>query len=170
MIANKNTNVFIAQHLRRTRSATADEPEVCKHKKISHKIPVWSRTGQRLAWTISLPCRSSVPISRSMRRTVLYLDAIAEKLDTKLSIRRQEISREVRAVVPDVIDAAHNDALDVLRSRAVELVSSIARIRVRRRSGQKLTPQTLLHQRSWLRPQTGSCFAGRAATMPDSVR
>ncbi len=48
------------------------------------------------------------------------MDAIAEKLNTKLSKWKPEISREVRAVVADVIDAADNDALGLLRSRAVE--------------------------------------------------
>ena len=52
--------------------------------------------------------------------TISAVDAIAEKLDTKLSTWKPEISREVRAMVSDVIEAADNDALDVLRSRAVE--------------------------------------------------
>ena len=50
----------------------------------------------------------------------MSVDAIAEKLDTKLSKWKPEISREVRALVSQVIDAADNDALDVMRSRAVE--------------------------------------------------
>ena len=36
------------------------------------------------------------------------------------SFRRPEISRQVRAVVSDVIDAADNGALDWFRSRAIE--------------------------------------------------
>ena len=48
------------------------------------------------------------------------MDAIAEELDTKLSKWKPEISREVCALVSQVIDAADNDALDVMRSRAVE--------------------------------------------------
>lgn len=48
------------------------------------------------------------------------VDAIAEKLDVKLNTWNPKISREVRAVVADVIEAADNDALDLLRSRAVE--------------------------------------------------
>ena len=48
------------------------------------------------------------------------MDAIAEKLDTKLNTWKPELCREVRALISDVIDAADNDALDVLRSRAVE--------------------------------------------------
>lgn len=48
------------------------------------------------------------------------VDAIAEKLDTKLSKWKPEISQEVRALVAQVIDAADNDALDMVRSRAVE--------------------------------------------------
>ena len=48
------------------------------------------------------------------------MDAIAEKLDTRLGKWKREISQEVRALVSQVIDAADNDALDVMRSRAVE--------------------------------------------------
>jgi hypothetical protein len=48
------------------------------------------------------------------------VDAVAEKLDTKLSKWRPEISQKVRALVSQVIDAADNDALDLIRSRAVE--------------------------------------------------
>jgi hypothetical protein len=48
------------------------------------------------------------------------VDAVAEKLDTKLSKWRPEISQKVRALVSQVIDAADNDALDLMRSRAVE--------------------------------------------------
>src|SRR5881396_1247597 len=50
----------------------------------------------------------------------MSMDAIAKKLDTKLSKWKPEISREVRAQVSQAIDAADNDALDVMRSRAVE--------------------------------------------------
>lgn len=48
------------------------------------------------------------------------VDAIAEKLDTKLSKWKPEISQEVRALVAQVIEAADNDTLDLIRSRAVE--------------------------------------------------
>ncbi|HEY2800407.1 MAG TPA: hypothetical protein VGI85_07425 [Chthoniobacterales bacterium] len=48
------------------------------------------------------------------------MDAIAEKLDTKLSKWKPEVSREVRVLVAQVIEAADNDALDVMRSRAAE--------------------------------------------------
>jgi hypothetical protein len=48
------------------------------------------------------------------------VDAIAEKLDTKLSKWKPEISQEVRALVSQLIDAADSDVLDVTRSRAVE--------------------------------------------------
>ena len=50
----------------------------------------------------------------------MFVDAIAEKLDTKLSMWKPEISRQVRALVSQVIEAADNDALDTLRSRAAE--------------------------------------------------
>jgi hypothetical protein len=55
-----------------------------------------------------------------MCRKIFLVDSIAEKLDTKLNTWKPEISRKVRAVIADVIDAADNDALDLLRSRAVE--------------------------------------------------
>ena len=48
------------------------------------------------------------------------MDAIAEKLDTRWGTWKPEISQEVRALVSQVIDAADNDALDMMRSRAVE--------------------------------------------------
>ena len=48
------------------------------------------------------------------------MDAIAEKLDTKLGKWKPEVSREVRALVAEVIEAADSDALDLMRSRAVE--------------------------------------------------
>ncbi|HWM24474.1 MAG TPA: hypothetical protein VNP98_06595 [Chthoniobacterales bacterium] len=48
------------------------------------------------------------------------MDAIAEKLDSKLGTWKPEISQEVRSLVSQVIDAADNDALDVMRSRVVE--------------------------------------------------
>ena len=48
------------------------------------------------------------------------VDAIAEKLDSKLSKWKPEISHEVCALVSQLIDAADNDALDVIRSRAAE--------------------------------------------------
>ena len=48
------------------------------------------------------------------------MDAIAEKLDTKLRKWKPEISDGVRTLVAEVIDAADNDALDLMRSRAVE--------------------------------------------------
>jgi hypothetical protein len=48
------------------------------------------------------------------------MDAIAEKLDSKLREWRPETSREVRALVDEIIELADEDALDLLRSRAVE--------------------------------------------------
>jgi hypothetical protein len=51
---------------------------------------------------------------------IAAVDAIAEKLDSKLSTWKPEVSQNVRAVVSDVIDAADADALDLLRSPAVE--------------------------------------------------
>ena len=48
------------------------------------------------------------------------MDPIAEKLNIKLREWKPEISRKVRTVVSDVMHAADNDALDLLRSRAAE--------------------------------------------------
>jgi hypothetical protein len=48
------------------------------------------------------------------------MDAVVEKLDGRLSQWKTEISAEVRALVSEVIDAADHDALDLMRSRAVE--------------------------------------------------
>jgi hypothetical protein len=48
------------------------------------------------------------------------VDAIAEKLDTKLSQWKPEVSQELLALVAQVIDAADNDALDLVRSRAID--------------------------------------------------
>jgi hypothetical protein len=48
------------------------------------------------------------------------MDAVAEKLDAKLSEWKPQISEEVRALVSEVIDAADNDVLDLMRSRTVE--------------------------------------------------
>jgi len=48
------------------------------------------------------------------------MDAIAEKLDTKLRKWKPEVSDGVRTLVAEVIDAADSDALDLMRSRAVE--------------------------------------------------
>jgi hypothetical protein len=48
------------------------------------------------------------------------MDAVAEKLDAKLNQWKPQNFKEVRALVSEVIDAADNDALDLMRSRAVE--------------------------------------------------
>ncbi|MEO6970140.1 MAG: hypothetical protein ABI217_04530 [Chthoniobacterales bacterium] len=56
--------------------------------------------------------------SRDARNKILRMDAIAEKLDTKLGKWKPEIAQEVRARVSQVIDAADNDVLDLVRSRA----------------------------------------------------
>jgi hypothetical protein len=48
------------------------------------------------------------------------MDAIVEKLDAKLSQWKPEISAEVRSLISEVIIAADEDALDLMRFRAVE--------------------------------------------------
>ncbi len=45
------------------------------------------------------------------------MDAIAEKLDTRLHERKPEISDEVRALVAEIIDSADTDTLHLIRSR-----------------------------------------------------
>jgi hypothetical protein len=77
-----------------------------KPKLLDHRV-----TSQGRCWSLHQGARGS---------KILLVDAIAEKLDTKLSKWKPETSKEVRALVSDVIDAADNDALDLLRSRAVE--------------------------------------------------
>jgi hypothetical protein len=56
-----------------------------------------------------------------MRARNTQVDRFIEKLDTKLSTWKPEISKEVRALVSQEIDAADHDALDLMRSRAAEL-------------------------------------------------
>ena len=46
------------------------------------------------------------------------MDALAEKLDTKLRTWRPETAAEVRQRINEVIDLADDDALDLMRSRA----------------------------------------------------
>jgi hypothetical protein len=48
------------------------------------------------------------------------MDALAEKLDTKLRQWKPETAEQVRQYVADIIALADEDALDVLRSRMVE--------------------------------------------------
>ena len=67
------------------------------------------------------PIDPARPLPREFARSkLLAVDAIAEELDTKLNKWKPELSREVRALVSQVIDAADNDTLDLMRSRAVE--------------------------------------------------
>ncbi|HEX9255209.1 MAG TPA: hypothetical protein VF938_06675 [Candidatus Angelobacter sp.] len=48
------------------------------------------------------------------------MDTVVEKLETKLSQWKPEISAEIRALISEVIDAADHDALDLIRSRVIE--------------------------------------------------
>jgi len=48
------------------------------------------------------------------------MDAVAEKLDSKLREWKPETSKEVRALVTEIIGLADQDVLDVMRSRTVE--------------------------------------------------
>jgi len=52
--------------------------------------------------------------------TEIPMDALAEKLDTKLRQWKPETAEQVRQCVADIIALADEDALDVLRSRMVE--------------------------------------------------
>ena len=48
------------------------------------------------------------------------MEAIAEKLETKLHEWNPETSQKVRALVAEIIELADDDALDIGRSRGVE--------------------------------------------------
>ncbi|MCA9416253.1 MAG: hypothetical protein KC917_08280 [Candidatus Omnitrophica bacterium] len=48
------------------------------------------------------------------------MDALVEKLDSKLREWRPEVAQEVRNRVTEVIEGADRDALDLLRSRSKE--------------------------------------------------
>lgn len=48
------------------------------------------------------------------------MDALAEKLDTKLRTWKAETAAQVRERVTEVIELADDDVLDVMRSRALE--------------------------------------------------
>jgi len=48
------------------------------------------------------------------------MDAIVEKLNNKLHEWNPNIAQEVRESIAEIIELADNDALDIIRSRAVE--------------------------------------------------
>ena len=48
------------------------------------------------------------------------MEAIAEKLESKLHEWKPETSQKVRALVAEIIELADDDALDIDRSRSVE--------------------------------------------------
>ena len=48
------------------------------------------------------------------------MDVLAERLDAKLREWEPNIAAEVRARILEIIDLADQDALDIMRSRAVE--------------------------------------------------
>ena len=48
------------------------------------------------------------------------MEAIAERLETKLHEWKPETSQKVRALVAEIIEFADDDALDIARSRNVE--------------------------------------------------
>jgi len=48
------------------------------------------------------------------------MDTLVEKLDVKLRLWKPDIAEQVRKQVGEIIDLADQDALDILRSRAVE--------------------------------------------------
>lgn len=51
---------------------------------------------------------------------VISMDALAAKLDSKLREWKPETAEEVRALVNEIMGLADTDALDLMRSRAVE--------------------------------------------------
>lgn len=48
------------------------------------------------------------------------MTVIAEKLDSKLAVWSPDTVSQVERLVEEIIEMADNDALDLLRSRAVE--------------------------------------------------
>lgn len=48
------------------------------------------------------------------------MDALTEKLDTKLRQWKPETAAQVRQFVAEIIDVADQDVLDLMRSRAAE--------------------------------------------------
>ncbi len=48
------------------------------------------------------------------------MDALAEKLDLKLRVWKQETADELRELVTELIDLADAEVLDLMRSRARE--------------------------------------------------
>jgi hypothetical protein len=48
------------------------------------------------------------------------MDALAEKLDTKLRTWKPEMAAQVRERITEVIELADDDVLDLMRSRAIE--------------------------------------------------
>lgn len=48
------------------------------------------------------------------------MDALVQELDTKLREWQPDIAQQVRQCLAEIIELADQDALDLLRSRAVE--------------------------------------------------
>jgi len=48
------------------------------------------------------------------------MDAITEKLDSKLRNWKPETAKEVRTLVNEIMDLDDDDALDLMRSRSAE--------------------------------------------------
>ncbi|RUR74658.1 hypothetical protein ACF3DV_21795 [Chlorogloeopsis fritschii PCC 9212] len=48
------------------------------------------------------------------------MNALVEKLDTKLRQWQPDVAEQMRQYIAEIIDLADRDALDVLRSRIVE--------------------------------------------------
>ena len=48
------------------------------------------------------------------------MEAIAEKLETKLHEWKPETAQKVRSLVAEIIELADDNALDLVRSRSVE--------------------------------------------------
>ena len=48
------------------------------------------------------------------------MDVLAEKLDTKLCEWKPDTAAEVKERITEIIDLTDQDALDIMRSRAVE--------------------------------------------------
>jgi hypothetical protein len=48
------------------------------------------------------------------------MDALAEKLDTKLRGWKPQLAEQVRSRIAEIIELADNDSLDIGRSRMIE--------------------------------------------------
>ena len=68
----------------------------------------------------SIPADSAVEAGWARVKKRDIVDALAEKLDSKLREWKPETAAQVRQRVAEVIDLADHDVLDLMRSRTAE--------------------------------------------------